>query len=230
MNPLTIEEFVDILAIDINAEPKFDPDWRMPDPEDILRICTSLITITSPELGPNRYIKLAHSSIKDYLLSDTILDGRASEYAIDCSLSHSHVATACLCYLSSLINSIETTSSNGRDMQSIKITYPLAEYAARYRADHLGFAGAMGKTLCSSMIELFQPAASRIWPDVWIQTRFKPPLPKYTEANDNIESSRLTFATEHSLSCLVEHLLKHGMDSNTRDCWRMTALQVAAEK
>ncbi|KAL8840099.1 MAG: hypothetical protein Q9176_004121 [Flavoplaca citrina] len=230
VEPLTVEAFVDILALEVNAEPKFDPDWRMPDPEDILRVCSSLITITSPEQGHNRYVKLAHSSIKDYLLSDTILDGRASEYAIDCSLSHSHIAKACLCYLSSVLNNVETTSSNGRDMQSIKITYPLAEYAARYWTDHLGFAGAVGETLCSSMIELFQPAAFMIWSDIWIQTRFKPPLPKYTDANDIIVASRLTFATEHSLSCLVEHLLKHGMDPDTRDCWRMTALQVAAEK
>ena len=230
MEPLTIEAFVDILALDINSPRKFDPDWRMPDPEDILRVCSSLITITSPEQGHNRYVKLAHSSIKDYLLSDTIPDGRASEYAIDCSLSHSHIATACLCYLSSEINNIETTSSNGRDMQSIKITYPLAEYAARYWTDHLGFAGAVGETICSSMIELFQPAAFRIWSDIWIQTRFKPPpLPKYTEANDNFESSRLTFATEHGLSCLVQRLLKHGVDPDSRDVHGNTALQVAGK-
>jgi len=48
--PLRIEEVVDVIAVDINDDPRFDLDRRLPDPRDILTICSSLVTTT----GDNR--------------------------------------------------------------------------------------------------------------------------------------------------------------------------------
>ena len=230
LEPLTVETFVDILAIDINAEPKFDPDWRMPDPEDILRVYSSLITITSSEQCQKRYVKLAHSSIKDYLLSDTVLIGSATSYAVDSCRSHSDVAMACLYYLQSMINAAKTPSINGIEIQSLCNTYPLAVYAARYWADHLAFAGKSGETSCPLVIELFQPEFFNIWADIWIRTKWNPFFPRYAEVKGNISSLHLAFSTEHSLSRLVEYLLQLGVDPDSRDCHCNTALQIAAKK
>ncbi|KAL4876992.1 hypothetical protein BJY04DRAFT_222495 [Aspergillus karnatakaensis] len=44
--PLTIEEAMDAILVDIGSNPAFDPDLRMPDPEEIATICPGLISIT----------------------------------------------------------------------------------------------------------------------------------------------------------------------------------------
>lgn len=231
MEPLTIEELVDIIAIDINAEPKFRPDWRMPDPEEILRVCSSLITITSAEDDQKRYVKLAHSSIKDYLLSDTIRVGRASEYAVDCSHSHSDIATACLYYLSSTINNGETPLIKGMGKQILHDTYPLAAYAARYWANHAELASAVAESFWPPMIELFEPEPFRIWFDIWTQPDLVDYVidgDPYTLAEADIDCLRLAFATWHGLSRLLQHLLKLGAAPDARDFEYNTALQMAA--
>ena len=60
--PVTLAEMVEVLAVDFtNSKPKFDPDLRMPDSEDILVICSSLVTTSSTA-----------SAIKDLFKGDTI--------------------------------------------------------------------------------------------------------------------------------------------------------------
>jgi hypothetical protein len=46
MQPLTIEEIAEVVAIDIDRYPAFDAEV-LEDPLDILDICTSVITITA---------------------------------------------------------------------------------------------------------------------------------------------------------------------------------------
>src|SRR5271170_3319178 len=79
--PLRIEEVVDIIAVDINDDPKFDLDRRLPDPRDILTICSSLITTAVETINNSsrniteEYVRLAHFSVKEYLVSKQIQDG-----------------------------------------------------------------------------------------------------------------------------------------------------------
>ena len=99
--PLQLLELVDVLAIETGDEGGFCPDERLPDPEDVISICSSLITYgvkTSGDEredgysnsslteadgdnidalpqsgGKHRYdyeIRLAHFSVKEYLLSE----------------------------------------------------------------------------------------------------------------------------------------------------------------
>src|SRR5689334_8417854 len=44
--PLHLAEVAELVAIDINEDPPFDPSRRLPEPKDILTMCSSLITIT----------------------------------------------------------------------------------------------------------------------------------------------------------------------------------------
>ena len=224
--PLTIEQLVDILAIDIENEPHFDPDWRMPDPDDILRVCSSLITIFPS--GKYRYVKLAHASVRDYLVSDTILNGRASEYAIDYPRSHSNIATACLYYLSSIMK--ENVEPPIKDMERERLddTYPLAAYAARHWADHAGFASAVGEAFCPPIVELFQPDAFRIWFKLRTEDSHGRFFPHEVNIGEDAGPLRLPFAVMHGLSQLTQHLLKHGVDPNSYNLDGMTALQIAA--
>ncbi|RWA06747.1 hypothetical protein EKO27_g8347 [Xylaria grammica] len=77
--PLNIKEAADILTINFEDEghPTFDADLRMPDPTDIVAICTTLIDATTiRRVRPNGKViettelRLAHYTVKEYLLSD----------------------------------------------------------------------------------------------------------------------------------------------------------------
>lgn len=76
VEPLTPEELVDILAVDLDTTPpRFEPDAKMIDPRSVLSVCSSLITTTKTyqrdfydEYGkPATVCKLAHASVAEYL-------------------------------------------------------------------------------------------------------------------------------------------------------------------
>src|SRR5579862_5175895 len=65
--PLRIEEIAEIIAVDIEDNPRFDPERRFPEPQDILILCSSLVTTTAE--GPRgeatgKHVRLAHFSVK----------------------------------------------------------------------------------------------------------------------------------------------------------------------
>ncbi|PKY06986.1 purine and uridine phosphorylase [Aspergillus campestris IBT 28561] len=79
--PLTIEEVVDALVVDPDGDIPFDPEDRMPEPRDIMRICPSLITLVVRteedylEYDDPKYVtvlQLAHFSVQQYLVSTRI--------------------------------------------------------------------------------------------------------------------------------------------------------------
>src|ERR1700735_3019374 len=74
-------------------------------------------------------IKLAHFSIKEYLMSDDLLRGAASFFHFTAELSHSLIAQTCLAYL------LQFDTFKSLDQEVIKSS-PLAEYAARYWIIH----------------------------------------------------------------------------------------------
>src|SRR6266487_5860524 len=45
--PMQINEVAEVLAVDFDHEPRFDTERRLPDPRDILVICSSLVTTSS---------------------------------------------------------------------------------------------------------------------------------------------------------------------------------------
>jgi len=81
------EEVIEVLAIDLNNEPAYDPDLKPLDPLDILHLCSTLVIKTKPtgndgpQIEPTyteyvvqfpEVIRLAHLSVKDYLVSGQI--------------------------------------------------------------------------------------------------------------------------------------------------------------
>ncbi|KAM0802159.1 ankyrin repeat-containing domain protein, partial [Usnea florida] len=88
--PLRLEEFVETFAIDTNKTPRFDPERRLPEPRDVLTLCSSLITLSGhddddsdgeSDTGSSfAYVRLAHFSVKEYLVSDRIRGGAASRF------------------------------------------------------------------------------------------------------------------------------------------------------
>ncbi|KAF7984296.1 hypothetical protein HWV62_15261 [Athelia sp. TMB] len=75
---LRLEEIAEVLSVDFDAEngPRHDPDMRYESPQIALAVCSGLITEVEGT------VKLAHFSVKEYLMSDRIKMGQAKSFAI----------------------------------------------------------------------------------------------------------------------------------------------------
>ncbi|KAL2867561.1 ankyrin repeat-containing domain protein [Aspergillus lucknowensis] len=135
--PLSLDEAAELFAIDFGGRsPRLDAARRLLDPLDILSICPGLITLTAigasgSDSGENVVVQLAHSSVKEYLISQDIRD-----YGIrDLVAAHRVIAETCLEYILLLDNTTSLTPS-------ILKEYPLIRYAAEFWPTH---------ALCSSI-------------------------------------------------------------------------------
>ena len=131
--PLRLQEVAEVIAIDHNENPRFDPEIRLPEPQDILTICSSLISLEleSADLDDNKdkVLRLAHFSVKEYLVSDRILQGEAKQYSIQEMDAHISIQNDCLAYL------LEISRLNPLNSQC-HVNFPLAKYAAMYWTQH----------------------------------------------------------------------------------------------
>lgn len=119
--PLRLDEAVDLIAVEIEKSPRFDPKNRMPLPEEVLRYCSSLATMVSKKDFYNTdqpEIRLAHSSVKEYL--------RSTE--LGSIVARGSIAKICLSYLLEVPHKLETWQ--------IPRVFPLAEYAAQNWTGH----------------------------------------------------------------------------------------------
>ncbi|OAP62723.1 hypothetical protein AYL99_01950 [Fonsecaea erecta] len=97
--PLSVEEVVEALAVDIDDLECYDPRSKFSGgAEDVLRICPGLIDIT-PRGDGVQMLRIEHFSVQEYLLSDRIRDGRAASFALSGPSQHGRISKACLLYL-----------------------------------------------------------------------------------------------------------------------------------
>lgn len=122
IRPVGLSEMVEVLAVDWDGdEPRFEPDNRIPEPKDILTMCSTLVA-TTEDLGTHfsddgyqdiwQTIRLAHFSVKEYLLSDRIKTSKASVYALDPVSANLFIAKTYLVYL------LSPEFSGGRDINN----------------------------------------------------------------------------------------------------------------
>ncbi|KAI9775606.1 MAG: hypothetical protein M1839_001007 [Geoglossum umbratile] len=104
--PMRIEEVAEVIALDLESDPRFDTERRLPEPRDLLVICSSLVTLSSGtleysncRLEETEELRLAHFSVKEYLISERIRAGPASDFSILEMPAHLSIAQACLAYL-----------------------------------------------------------------------------------------------------------------------------------
>lgn len=129
--PLELEELAEIVAIDVQSHPRFDPENRFSEPRDVFLICSSLVSLETQKSNALRnqnnknIVKLAHFSVKEFLLSERILQGEARKFGfqeVDANLS---IYNDCLAYL------LNFDESDILDFE-IFDEFPLARYAAQY--------------------------------------------------------------------------------------------------
>ncbi|KAH9203372.1 ankyrin repeat-containing domain protein [Leptodontidium sp. 2 PMI_412] len=220
--PLRIEEMVEVIAID-TEESQLNPENRLPDPRDLLTICSSLVTTISVTVNGNNgatnditELRLAHFSVKEYLISDRIRTGTAFQYDIQ-SRGEEEIAQSCLTYLLHLQSGVLTAGNLN--------TFPLALYAAEHWCRH--FRAVKNVNQASKLImQLFQGDAFQNWirlydPDYpWTGTKM--------ERNIISIASPLYYTSHEGLFEPVSLLLGKGADANAQGGRYGNALQAAS--
>jgi hypothetical protein len=226
--PLRIEEVVDVIAVEINDDPRFDLDRRLPDPRDILTICSSLVATTVETIKQpsgtiaGDYVRLAHFSVKEYLVSKRIQDGPAAQFSIQEIPASASIAAICVAYL------LQFDKPDSLTDQTVK-KFPLARYAARFWTQHAQIAGENQDTMQSLIMELL---LSNIHGYINCIRLFDPEIP-WSEEPDTTMDLTETFSPLHytSLTGLivsVRLLLEAGADVNAQGGRYGNALQAAS--
>lgn len=110
VRPLHIEELAELAVMNLDAEP-LDELERFWEPEEVLGICPGLLTtVEEGDNGsgtePKILVRLAHISIREYLLSDSILKGEVSRFHVDEPAAHASITECCLIYMRLIKNDL----------------------------------------------------------------------------------------------------------------------------
>ena len=166
--PLTATEVLQVTGIVMEDVHRFDVDEVLEDPNDILRICSSLVSIATGTRGSDEvsdndstdgessygetnadsdvtYVRLAHFSVKEYLDSSRSCIPR---YRLTGQEPHDLLAKCCLVYLLRFRGDEWRNS----DCESV---FPLAQYAARYWTRHARTSGMLSKEQRALSTEVF---------------------------------------------------------------------------
>ena len=143
--PLAMEEIAEIVAVVIDGDTYYDIDSRLREPNDILTICSGLVSTTDFKREISRYgplselegLRLSHFSVKEYLTSDRIADAQMSRFALDERYAHELIAKLCINYLlwcgqEDVFQDPQEWLRFGR----IPHRSPFALYAASFWSDH----------------------------------------------------------------------------------------------
>ncbi len=216
-HPLDVKELADFLAFKSEGGSlKFERNRRPEDPRDrVLSTCLSLIAVVDVDGSP--VMEFSHYSVKEYLTSSRIAEGRVSRYHIVLEPAHLFVTQACLSLL--LLDKHVTK-------ESIK-EFPLARYASRYWAGHAEF-GNVSSHAEDTMIRLFNPENHHfsIW--VWI---YDPLSDKSmgSEAPSCPKWSPLHYAAYYGFHRVAELLItSYSQDVNVSSDDSFTPLHVAS--
>ncbi|TIA37986.1 Pfs, NACHT and ankyrin domain protein [Aureobasidium pullulans] len=210
--PLSLGAIVDALAVRLDVEPGFDPENRMPYHRDMMRLCSSLVWIdrTGNEDCPAEWtLQLAHFSVKEYLVSDRVLE--EFRRPLNEKLAKTHLAKVCLEYLRCL--------EAGPDISLVLDKYPLLLYSVESWAIMASGAEAADQSLWDLIKSFFNAVDSGF---AWVHcySRGIPP------------PEALYYACLLGASSIVQALLDHGVNIgvNNQSERRRSALQAASEK
>jgi hypothetical protein len=133
---LTMQEVIGIVIVDPTGNPSFYSNLRMPNHQDIMRVCSSMVSLVTRRDGVSK-LQLTHFSVQQYVrserirktFSDTTLEvGEIFHKGINEFNARASMTMICLPYLSHLG---QVSASGQRDD-----TFPFVGYSARYWMSH----------------------------------------------------------------------------------------------
>ncbi|KAF2198547.1 hypothetical protein GQ43DRAFT_457754 [Delitschia confertaspora ATCC 74209] len=208
--PLSIAEAADAIAVDLEAEPYFESRYRMPEPEEILLYCSSLV-IRIPGFGHSdeksnkqAELQLVHFTVKEYLISNRLT------IIISQDLQET---------------SARASIAKGLRLDKIRADFPLAEYSAKFWLKH----AAAQKEECGLpdwIKRLFynQKTAYHICYNL-----YRPDEPPWEESHRDKPASALYYAVCGNLWKFIPVLLNNNRtDVNAQGGFYGNALQAAS--
>ena len=131
--PLTVQELIDGIAVEINNSTGLNRKRRLQDFNGIRDICGGFIDIgPSPNYATGTYheedltatVRIAHFSVQEYLVSERIRDQKAAKFSLASVTAHAEITQICLVYL------LDPGLLNANPGQSLSKEFPLARFAA----------------------------------------------------------------------------------------------------
>lgn len=255
--PLRIEEAVEVMAVDPEGNPAFDPQNRMPEPKEISHYYASLVTVIarpvrSAGIEVVTELQLAHFSVKQYLTSDR-LDTDYLQY-FHLAAAKASITKICLSYLLNLERNLS--------LPETRRAFPLAQYCARYWMDYAAEVENDDKTVLKMILDFFLSTEKHYttcyrlycpdqpWNDEPTYSYCTPALPLYyasfgglkhtvvrllergvnINAEGHIYGSALQAASVRGHESIVRVLLENGADMDAYGGWYGNALQAASFK
>ncbi|KAM7211404.1 hypothetical protein V8F06_013204 [Rhypophila decipiens] len=127
--PLTIPELIDCVAVELGESPRFNPDGRLLDENEIRRICPGLIEVDEHSADGPPTVRIAHYSIQEYLESCRICEQqRVARFSVKRPDANALAASICLTYL---LEPAVVAMSKPEGQEAMNREYPLASYAAQ---------------------------------------------------------------------------------------------------
>ncbi|THX71919.1 ankyrin repeat protein [Aureobasidium pullulans] len=208
--PLRLEEVVDAIATEPDAETSFDADDRLHPPHDITEYCPSLMKITYPD-AEEPQLQLAHFSVREYLVLRR--KGNPHYRSFKEKVANAMITRVCLAYL--------WTAAEGSSTQQGASRFPLAGFAARYWLEHAGPAGEnKDNVFFWTQLIFTKPRFMLHWlslydPAVVVHATYGSPSPLYYASLGGLERS-------------VVYLIKNGSHPGIRDKSFGNVLEAAA--
>lgn len=218
--PMHLVELGELIAVNLSGDPWFDPDIRFPDPRDLLDIFPGLLQIEGNKLE-NMVIRLAHFSVKEYLISERIKTQKPHRFWLPEIESHDFIAAACLAYLLHVEHE-DHLFLTGLSYK-LRQNYPLAIYACWRWTEHTQIAGSLSDTLKDLILEFLRRSGLR---KGWLQIFHIGKLP-HSSVKELEYVSPLFTAASIGIVRIVQILVESGHDVNERCDWG-TALETAA--
>jgi hypothetical protein len=229
--PLLLAEVAEIAAIDASRCPAFDRDEVLEDPLEVLSICSSLVTVAASDSvehyemygvlhGP--VLLLAHYSVKEYLVSQRILESNAYIYAMESTFCQRSIAKCCLQYLLQFNRLDALTKENVNE-------FALAKYSAQQWITHSKSNGAQDPELVTLIVKLLDAEGVPYLTWIRLHDRHQPWMGADFRRALPMMNSSLYYASEFGLADVVRWLVSEfDPDVNVQGGYHGNALQAAS--
>lgn len=231
--PLELNELVEALMILPGRDPPFNPEDRLPDPYLILQYLPGLISDSESNVTKKRpEVRLAHASVKDFLVSPKILQGQTAPFGTSLPPANQFITEACLVYILEYDTAQDRTNTP-EDLAS----WPLLDYASKFWYIHKrAFSeDESSKTPTSPRAGadalLFRLLVSDVNTQSWLQVH-RPDMswrkPFDRDDSEHELGSALYYACCMGFREAVRRLLEKGVDPNTEGGFYGSPLRAAA--
>lgn len=203
---LSLKQVHEAIAIELGTS-QIDDESRLISPRDIIDLCGSLVTVSDYGI-----VTLAHLSVKEYLLSESIRESRVSNFALTADDAIIDMAMSCLTYLSFEEFASGPATSNTLFEQRLQ-RYPFLKHAAVAWTYYVRQAG-QPPELDEHVYKFFSPASRNHFMS-WVQVLNARRRDESSGWGDyNPDATPLYYAASFGLEKTVRALLDGGVEVN----------------